>query len=241
VVPQSLTAFVLVVFLASVAIADDFKTIDGKEYKNTKVSGVEPDGLVLTSKFGISKVYFVELPKEVQERFHYDAAKAAQFTTADQAAVAQFNQQQAEIAQAIKQRQVQEVAARQQEAQQQQQREAAAQRQIELQQQAALKKSAQSGATRPAIPAAGNRSAPDYRTQEAINQQMEEERRIANERNSNEQSRRQAEAYDRYQQQQVHNVNVENARIQKEHERWERETQRSSQEYQRFIRDISRP
>src|SRR5713101_1154076 len=67
--------FVLIVCFASVALADDFKTIDGKEYKNVKVSRVEPDGLVLSSKSGISKVYFTELPKEVQERFHYDAAK----------------------------------------------------------------------------------------------------------------------------------------------------------------------
>jgi len=37
---------------------DDFKAIDGKEYKNTKVSRVEPDGIVLITDSGISKVYF---------------------------------------------------------------------------------------------------------------------------------------------------------------------------------------
>jgi len=57
------------VLLASIALADDFKTIDGKEYNNVTVSRVEPDGLVLITKTGISKVYFVELPKDVQERF----------------------------------------------------------------------------------------------------------------------------------------------------------------------------
>ncbi len=36
---------VSILCLASVALADDFKTIDGKEYKNAKVSRVEPDGL----------------------------------------------------------------------------------------------------------------------------------------------------------------------------------------------------
>ena len=55
---------------ASVALAEDFKAIDGKEYKNVKVSRVEPDGIVLRNKSGIAKVYFVELPKEDQERFH---------------------------------------------------------------------------------------------------------------------------------------------------------------------------
>jgi len=54
---------------ASIALAEDFTTIDGKEYKDVTVSRVEPDGIVLTTKTGISKVYFVELPKEVQERF----------------------------------------------------------------------------------------------------------------------------------------------------------------------------
>jgi hypothetical protein len=55
--------------LASIAPADDFKTLEGKEYRNVTVSRVEPDGIVLTTKTGISKVYFVELPKEVKERF----------------------------------------------------------------------------------------------------------------------------------------------------------------------------
>jgi hypothetical protein len=64
---------ILTALSASIVLADDFKTIDGKEYKNVTVSRVEPDGLVLKSKSGISKVYFTELPKEVQERFHYNA------------------------------------------------------------------------------------------------------------------------------------------------------------------------
>jgi hypothetical protein len=67
----------LILSFAAVAFADDFKTIEGKEYKDVTVSRVEPDGLVLKTKSGISKVYFVELPKEVQERFHYNPANAA--------------------------------------------------------------------------------------------------------------------------------------------------------------------
>ncbi len=65
------TLAVSILCLASVALAEDFKAIDGKEYKNVTVSRVEPDGIVLMSSSGISKVYFTELPKEVQERFHY--------------------------------------------------------------------------------------------------------------------------------------------------------------------------
>ena len=62
---------------ASLALAEDFKTIQGKEYKNATVSRVEPDGIVLRTKGGVSKVYFTELPKDVQERFHYNPPQAA--------------------------------------------------------------------------------------------------------------------------------------------------------------------
>jgi hypothetical protein len=58
----------------SVAFADDFKTIDGKIYKGATISHVEADGIVIKAKTGISKIYFVELPKDVQERFHYGSA-----------------------------------------------------------------------------------------------------------------------------------------------------------------------
>jgi hypothetical protein len=78
---KTAVAMIAAVLSASLALAEDFKTIDGKEYKNAKVSRVEPDGIVLLTKSGISKVYFTELPKEVQERFHYDAQQAAQFTS----------------------------------------------------------------------------------------------------------------------------------------------------------------
>src|SRR5438552_16209467 len=70
----------LILCFASVVLADDFKAIDGKEYKNVTVSRIEPDGIVLKNKSGISKVYFVELPKEVQERFHYNAAIASAYS-----------------------------------------------------------------------------------------------------------------------------------------------------------------
>ena len=63
------TSVILIVCSASIALAEDFKTINGKEYKDATISRVEPDGIVLKMKSGISKVYFRELPKEVQERF----------------------------------------------------------------------------------------------------------------------------------------------------------------------------
>src|SRR5947208_7805893 len=71
------TLAILAALSASIALADDFKTSDGKEYKNVTVRRVEPDGIVISSKSVIAKLYFTELPKEVQERFHYNPAKAA--------------------------------------------------------------------------------------------------------------------------------------------------------------------
>src|SRR4029453_14020485 len=67
----------LIVCFTTVALADDFKLVSGKEYKNVTVSRVEPDGIVLKSKSGISKVYFVELSPDVQKRFQYNAAIAS--------------------------------------------------------------------------------------------------------------------------------------------------------------------
>jgi hypothetical protein len=65
---------------ASIALAEDFKTINGKEYKNAEVSRVEADGIVIRTKTGISKVYFVELRKDIQERFLPTPAKTPRGT-----------------------------------------------------------------------------------------------------------------------------------------------------------------
>ena len=68
---------ILASLFASRVLGDDFTTLKGKEYKNASVSRVEPDGVVLVYKSGVVKVYFAELPKEIQERFGYDPRKAA--------------------------------------------------------------------------------------------------------------------------------------------------------------------
>lgn len=71
------TLAILAVLSASLALAEDFKTIKGKVYKDATISRVEADGVVLRTKTGISKVYFIELPKDVQERFHPSPARTA--------------------------------------------------------------------------------------------------------------------------------------------------------------------
>jgi hypothetical protein len=65
---------------ASVALAEDFKTIEGKEYKNVRVSRVEPDGIVITFSGGIVKLPFTELPPEAQKKYGYDSSAAAAYS-----------------------------------------------------------------------------------------------------------------------------------------------------------------
>ena len=62
---------ILAVLFASLALSEDFKTTTGKVYKNATVSRVEGDGIVLKTETGIVKVYFTELPQDVQEQFHW--------------------------------------------------------------------------------------------------------------------------------------------------------------------------
>jgi hypothetical protein len=76
---------ILILSFASAAFSEDFKTVNGKEYKDATITRVEPDGIVIKTKAGITKVYFGELPKEIQERFHYDQQKASAYS-AEQAA-----------------------------------------------------------------------------------------------------------------------------------------------------------
>ena len=72
--PRKTTITILAMVSASIVVAEDFKTINGKEYKDATITHVEADGIVIKTKTGISKIYFVELPKDVQERFHYGSA-----------------------------------------------------------------------------------------------------------------------------------------------------------------------
>ena len=65
------TVVILAVLFGSLALSEDFKTTNGKVYKDATVIRIEGDGIVLRTEAGISKVYFTELPQEVQERFHW--------------------------------------------------------------------------------------------------------------------------------------------------------------------------
>src|SRR5262249_43080068 len=91
----------LLFVFASLAMADDFKTNNGKEYKNAIVTQVDADGIVVKTKTGISKLYFTELPEDVQKQYHYNPANAGAAQSAQVAAIERTNQQ---IEEANKQR-----------------------------------------------------------------------------------------------------------------------------------------
>ena len=86
----------LILCFTSAAFAEDFKTVNGKEYKDATVTRVDPDGIIVKTKSGITKVYFIELPKEVQERFHYDSEKAASYSAEQSANYTGYQKQQEE-------------------------------------------------------------------------------------------------------------------------------------------------
>jgi hypothetical protein len=86
----------LILCFTSAAFAEDFKTVNGKEYKDATVTRVDPDGVVVKTKSGITKVYFIELPKEVQEQFHYDSGKAAAYSAEQAANYTAYQKQQDE-------------------------------------------------------------------------------------------------------------------------------------------------
>ena len=94
--PQKTTILILATLFASFGLAEDFKTTSGKEYKEATVTHVEPDGIVVRSKSGISKIYFTELSSDVQQRFHYDSQSAAAAHANEMAAIQQANQQASE-------------------------------------------------------------------------------------------------------------------------------------------------
>ena len=56
-----ITLAILTMLSASLAVADDFKTSNRKEYKNATVTRVEPDGIVIKFRGGIVKLPFSEL------------------------------------------------------------------------------------------------------------------------------------------------------------------------------------
>jgi hypothetical protein len=76
---RSFVSILAVITVVQLLRADDFKTTNGKEYKNAKLSRVEPDGIVITFSGGIVKIPFLEMSPDIQKKYGYDPAAAADF------------------------------------------------------------------------------------------------------------------------------------------------------------------
>jgi hypothetical protein len=87
---------ILATLCTSLAPAEDFKTMEGKEYKGATVTRVEPDGVVVKTKSGISKLYFVELPQDVQRRFNYNPQQASAYSAVQASNYAAIQKQEEE-------------------------------------------------------------------------------------------------------------------------------------------------
>ena len=83
----------LILCLGSLAFADDFKTINGKEYKDAKISRVEPDGIVIPFSGGIVKIPFNELSAEIQKKYGYDPQSATAYSAEQREQQAALEQQ----------------------------------------------------------------------------------------------------------------------------------------------------
>lgn len=57
------TVLLLAALPSSLALAEDFKTLAGKEYKDVTVTRVEPDGIVLKGKGGFGRFSSLNYPK----------------------------------------------------------------------------------------------------------------------------------------------------------------------------------
>jgi hypothetical protein len=77
------------ILICSIVRADDIETIDGKEYKNVRVTRTEPDGLVVSASYGIIKIPFEELSSELQQKYNFDPQAAATFRREREAADAE--------------------------------------------------------------------------------------------------------------------------------------------------------
>jgi hypothetical protein len=93
---QTKLVTILLLLFAAVALSEDFHTVNGKEYKDATVTRIEPDGIVVKTNSGITKIYFTELPKDVQEQFHYDSGKAASYSAEQNANYTAYQKQQEE-------------------------------------------------------------------------------------------------------------------------------------------------
>jgi hypothetical protein len=58
----------------------DITTISGQEFKNCKITQVEPDGITVFYAKGVAKISFTNLPDECRTKYGYDPQKAEDYS-----------------------------------------------------------------------------------------------------------------------------------------------------------------
>ncbi len=113
---KRLGVLLLLGFITTGLLADDFTLVNGKQYKGVTVESIEPDGITVMADSGVEKLYFAWLPKEVQQKYNYNpqaaAAYSAQSVQAQQALSQQAQQEAAAQAQQAAQTQQAALAAK---------------------------------------------------------------------------------------------------------------------------------
>ena len=71
--------FAAVMLLGIVAIADDITTLDGRTYRNVKITLSDPISITVSHSNGVGRILFQEMSEELQKKYGYDAAKAAAY------------------------------------------------------------------------------------------------------------------------------------------------------------------
>lgn len=90
-VALSIFTGVSIMFIFALSIYSlDITTLDGKVYKNAKISEANPAGIVVEYQDGVCQIPFTNLPDDIQKKYSYDPAKAQEWTLNKQKASAQW-------------------------------------------------------------------------------------------------------------------------------------------------------
>ncbi len=75
----------------------DITTKSGVTYSNCTIDRVEPNGITIFHSKGVVKIPFIDLPEELQSKYHYNSTNASAYTRAVNQRIAREQAQQAAV------------------------------------------------------------------------------------------------------------------------------------------------
>jgi hypothetical protein len=88
-----LRAAPLLLLMCVTAHSEDFGTINRRSYNGVLVTRWEPDGVMVRTKYGISKIYFCEMTEQLHAKYHYNPEAAQQYAATERQAIDDYNTQ----------------------------------------------------------------------------------------------------------------------------------------------------